>query len=57
MQEIDGKLKPICYASRSLTATEQRYAQIKKDTLGITWACERFCNYLIGLSFATLMEP
>ena len=51
MQMIDGKLKSICYASRSLTATEQRHAQIEKEALVITWACERFRNYLIGLSF------
>ena len=26
IQRIEGKLKPISYASRSLTATEERYA-------------------------------
>ena len=51
MQRVEGTLKPICYASRSLTATEQRYAQIEKEALGLTWACEKFRNYLIGLSF------
>ena len=51
MQRIEGKLKPISYASRSLIATEQRYAQIEKEALSITWACECFSNYLIGLLF------
>ena len=51
MQKFNGVFKPICYASRSLTATEQRYAQIEKEALALTWACENFRTYLIGLSF------
>ena len=34
-----------------MTPTEQRYAQIEKEALGITWASERFADYLIGLQF------
>ena len=34
-----------------MTLTEQRYAQIKKEALALTWACERFSDYLIGLDF------
>ena len=35
----------------SLTSTEQNYAQIEKEALSLTWACERFVNYLLGMDF------
>ena len=47
----DGEWRPVAYASRAMSATEQRYAQIEKEALGITWASERFEDYLIGLKF------
>ena len=34
-----------------MTQTEQRYAQIEKEALAFTWACERLSDYLIGLKF------
>ena len=34
-----------------MTTTEQRYAQIEKEALALTWACEHFSDYLIGLKF------
>ena len=40
---------PVAYASRSLTASEQNYAQIEKELMGIVFACEKFHQYVYGL--------
>ena len=40
--------QPVCYASRALTDTESRYAQIEKEMLAITWSCDKFDQYLYG---------
>ena len=42
--------KPVAYISRAMTPTEQRYPQIE-EALALTWACERFADYLQGLKF------
>ena len=48
LQKHDEVWKP---ASRSLSDTETRYAQIKKEALASTWACEKFSKYILGLKF------
>ena len=40
--------KPVAYASRSMTSAETRYAQIEKELLSITFACERFHQFIYG---------
>ena len=39
------------YASRALSNTEHCYAQIEKESLAVTWACEHFNDYLTGTTF------
>ena len=46
-----GDFKPVANISRSMMPTEQRYAQIEKEALAFTWACERLSDYLVGLKF------
>ena len=43
-KQNDNEWRPIAYASRAMTPTEQRYAQIKKETLGITWTSDPHRN-------------
>jgi hypothetical protein len=34
-----------------MTDAERRYAQIEKEALAITWACQKFSNYVLGSKF------
>ena len=44
----------VAYASRALTATEQRYAQIEKGMLAVVFGCTRFHNLLYGKDDVTI---
>ena len=45
---------PIAYASKSLTATQQNYAQIEKEMLAIVFGCTKFHDYIYGLPNVTV---
>ena len=49
LQKQGSDLKPVFHTCRPLTETEQRYVQIEKQALAVTWCCEKFADYLIGL--------
>lgn len=44
----DEDWQPIKYASCSMTDAQTRYAQIEKELLNITYACERFHQFMSG---------
>ena len=43
--------QPITFASKSLTDTETRYANIERKLLTIVFACHRFSTYVLGRPF------
>ena len=48
LQASNSTWHPVAYASRAMTATESHYAQIEKEALALTWACDKFSCYILG---------
>ena len=59
LQKNQQEWRPVAYASRAMSETETRYAQIEKEALAITWACEKFATYILGkhISIETDHKP
>eukprot|EP00731_Ephydatia_muelleri_P010166 Em0005g752a len=51
LQKFEAEWRPVVFASRSMSETETRYAQIEKEALAITWACDKFSIYILGRQF------
>ncbi|KAG1960305.1 retrotransposable element [Pimephales promelas] len=47
----DGVERPVAFASRALTPTEQRYSVGEREALACVWASERWHLYLYGRRF------
>ena len=47
----DGQPISICYASRKLSDSEERYAVTHLEGLAVVWACTHFRTYLMGSKF------
>ena len=44
LQYQQKKWRPVAFASRLLSDTETRYAQVEKEALALTWAAEKLLN-------------
>eukprot|EP00057_Strongylocentrotus_purpuratus_P001926 XP_003723494.1 PREDICTED: uncharacterized protein K02A2.6-like [Strongylocentrotus purpuratus] len=52
----DGEPSVVALASRSLTPVEQRYSQIEREALAITWGIQHFHLYLYGNTFEAVTD-
>ncbi|KAJ7991327.1 hypothetical protein DPEC_G00296170 [Dallia pectoralis] len=52
----DGAERPVAFASRALSPTEQKYSVGEREALACIWACERWHLYLYGRSFTLRMD-
>ena len=51
LQESDGKLFPVSFASKKLSGSQQKYSTIEKECLALVWAIRRYRPYLYGARF------
>ena len=51
LQNNNSCWQPVAFASRVMSDTKRRYAQVEKEVLVITWACEKFSTYILGKKF------
>ena len=56
MQKSRNGEKVICYSSKALTETEQRYLQTERECLSVVYACERYRLYLLGRNFTVYTD-
>ena len=48
---VDGKERPISYASRTLSPAERNYAQLDKEGAAVIFGLKKFHQYLYGQKF------
>ena len=55
-QEGDGSERPIAFAWRTSTTSEQKYAQIERESLAVVFGVTRFHEYIYGRHFTLVSD-
>ena len=53
---VDGKERPVSYASRTLSVAERNYAHVEKEGLALVFAVRKFHQFLYGIKFALFTD-
>ena len=51
LQEVNGRERPVYFASKKLSAAELNYSQLDKEALGLVFAVSKFKYFLLGRKF------
>ena len=51
LQNYEGVMHPVAYASKKLTDREKKYAVEEKEALALIWGVQKFNRYLYGKEF------
>ena len=51
LQEFEGELFPVSFASRKLSSAERAYSAMERECLAIVWGIKKFLTYIHGTHF------
>ena len=56
LQEYEGRLHPISYASKSLSKSERNYSTTKREALAVVWGLRQFKYIILGYDIIVLTD-